>query len=324
MTATPTVAVQSLTHRYQERVALNAVSFDVPPSSIFCLLGPNGGGKTTLFKILATLLQPTSGTILVNGADVVSKPDEVRRGIGIVFQRPSLDGKLTVRENLMHQGHLYGLRGNELRARSGELLERFGVADRAGDRVDKLSGGLQRRVELAKSLLHRPRLLVLDEPSTGLDPGVRIALMQFLTELRDRDGVTSLLTTHLMDEAAACDHVAILDQGKLVAIGTPNQLREKIGGDIVTMTAPEPTKLASRIGERFSIKPEVVDGVVRIERERGHEFVPTLIEAFPGEIDSVTVGKPTLDDVFVHLTGRKLDWESATEEVDPRRKVKAR
>ncbi len=300
------VELTSLTHHYGERVALHQVTLQVERGSIFALLGPNGGGKTTLFKILTTLLTPTSGTARVAGADVATERDRVRTRIGIVFQKPSLDGKLTVLENLTHQGHLYGLSGKELRRRSHEAMERFRFADRANDRVETLSGGLQRRVELAKGLLHRPEVLILDEPSTGLDPGARADLMVHLRELRERDGVTSLLTTHLMDEADRCDRVGILDSGRLVVLGTPTDLKATIGGDVVTIHSGNPDSLAARAKERFSCKVDVLDGTVRIERQRGHQFVPQLIEAFPGEIDSVTVGKPTLDDVFLHLTGHRL------------------
>ncbi len=300
------VELTSLTHHYGERVALHQVTLQVERGSIFALLGPNGGGKTTLFKILTTLLTPTSGTARVAGADVATERDRVRARIGIVFQKPSLDGKLTVLENLTHQGHLYGLSGRELQRRSREAMERFRFADRANDRVETLSGGLQRRVELAKGLLHRPEVLILDEPSTGLDPGARADLMVHLRELRERDGVTSLLTTHLMDEADRCDRVGILDSGRLVALGTPTDLKATIGGDVVTIHSGNPDSLAARAKERFSCKVDVVDGTIRIEREHGHQFVPQLIEAFPGEIDSVTVGKPTLDDVFLHLTGHRL------------------
>ncbi|MEK7757241.1 MAG: ABC transporter ATP-binding protein [Planctomycetota bacterium] len=300
------VEVASLTHRYGDRVALDGVTLSVDRGAIFALLGPNGGGKTTLFKILTTLITPTSGTARVAGADVVAERNRVRGRIGIVFQKPSLDGKLTVLENLTHQGHLYGLWGQELRRRGEEVLEQFRLTDRANDRVDTLSGGLQRRVELAKGLLHKPEVLILDEPSTGLDPGARADLMAHLHELRDRDGVTSLLTTHLMDDADRCDRVGILDRGKLVALGTPSDLKAMIGGDVLTIHSGNPASLASRANERFVCKAEVVDGAVRIEGERGQEFVPQLIEAFPGEIDGVTVGKPTLDDVFLRHTGRRL------------------
>jgi ABC-2 type transport system ATP-binding protein len=288
------ITVDKLTHRYGDRLALDAVSFTVQRGEIFGLLGPNGGGKTTLFRILTTLIPPTEGT--VQSVD--------RSRFGVVFQSPSLDKKLTVAENLRHHGHLYGLSGASLRQRMDELLARFGLADRRNDLVEKLSGGLRRRVELAKGLLHKPELLLLDEPSTGLDPLVRRELGDYLEELRDKDGVTVVLTTHIMDEAERCDRLALLDSGKLVALDTPAALKEQVGGDVVTVT---PASLREAIEKRFNVQAKVVDNTVRIEWPRGHEFVPELIEAFPGKVDSVSVGKPTLEDVFIHLTGHRIE-----------------
>ena len=302
----PFVQVEALTHRYGERLALHDVTFPVARASLFALLGPNGSGKTTLFKILTTVLTPSSGSARIAGADVVSERARVRRKIGVVFQQPSLDLKLTVRENLLHQGHLYGLSGTTLKARSADLLTRFGVARRSGDLAGTLSGGLQRRVELAKALLHRPELLILDEPSTGLDPGARWELMSYLEELRDRDGVTSLMTTHQTDEAERCDRVGVMDGGSCVALDTPTALKAMIGGDVLTIQTTEPVVLAKKVAARLGASAEAIDGVLRIEREHGHAFVPKLIEACPGEIKSVTVGKPTLEDVFIHLTGHRL------------------
>lgn len=309
----PAVQTTALTHRYGERLALDHVDLKAARGSILALLGPNGGGKTTLFKILTTLLVPSEGTASVAGFDVRRDRDAVRGSVGIVFQKPSLDDKLSVIENMQNQGNLYGMSGTGLRSRSMELLERFGLGDRAGDRVATLSGGLQRRVELAKGLLHRPNILILDEPSTGLDPGARAGLMDYLQELRDRDGVTSLLTTHLMDEADRCDQVAILDEGRLIATGTPASLKGTIGGDVLTVRCDDPGLLSQKASDRFDVSTKVLDGAVRIERDRGHEFVPDLIEAFPGEINSVTVGRPTLDDVFLHLTGHRL-WDNGTDD----------
>jgi ABC-2 type transport system ATP-binding protein len=291
------VDVEGLTHRYGERAALDGVAFSVRAGEVFGLVGPNGGGKTTLFKILSTALVPTSGTARVAGIDV--RDGAVRRKIGVVFQAPSLDGKLTVAENLLHHGHLYGLSGGGLRQRIGEELTRFGLADRAGDRVEKLSGGLQRRVELAKSLLHRPEVLLLDEPSTGLDPGARRDLWDALRGLK---GVTVLLTTHLLEEAERCDRLAILHKGRVVALGEPLALRAEIGGDVVTVRSRDAEKLAAGIREKLGESPQLVDGTVRLARDRGHEFVGRLVEAFPGMIDSVTVAKPSLEDVFMSKT----------------------
>jgi len=291
------VDVEGLTHRYGERVALDGISFSVRSGEVFGLVGPNGGGKTTLFKILSTALTPSSGTARVAGIDV--RDDAVRRKIGVVFQSPSLDGKLSVGENLLHHGHLYGLSGGGLRQRIGEELARFGLTDRTGDRVEKLSGGLQRRVELAKSLLHRPEVLLLDEPSTGLDPGARRDLWDALRGLK---GVTVLLTTHLLEEAERCDRLAILHKGKVVAIGEPMALRGEIGGDVVTVRSRDPQQLAAGIREKLGEQAEVVDGTVRLSKDRGHELVGRLVESFPQLVESVTVAKPSLEDVFMSKT----------------------
>jgi len=303
------LAVEALTHRYRERVALNNVSFTVAQGEIFGLLGPNGGGKTTLFRILSTLVAPRQGNVRMFGIDILRGRSEIRRRIGVVFQAPSLDRKLTVVENLRHQGHLYNLRGQELQSRIDELLGRFGMADRKADLVETLSGGQRRRVELAKGLLHKPQVLLLDEPSTGLDPRVRRELTEYLEQLRDKDGMTILLTTHLMEEADRCDRIALLDRGNLVALSTPRELKEAIGGDVISVEARQPEPLAEQIAKRFGIEARVLDGSVRIERANGHKFITELVEAFPGQIDAVSVHKPTLEDVFIRLTGHRFEGD---------------
>jgi len=306
------VEIKDLFHRYKTREALSGLSLRVAPSETFAFLGPNGSGKTTLFKILSTSFLPSSGDVKIHGLDLRKDVKAIRRKIGVVFQSPSLDRKLTVRENLMHQGHLYGLHGHELKQRSEEMLERLGIGDRAGDLTEKLSGGLKRRVELAKGLLHRPELLLLDEPSTGLDPGARIDLWKYLHRLREREGVTILVTTHLMDEAEQCDRVAILNEGKLVCDGKPEALKKEVSGDVVLVQAHELKKLAEKIEEKFQTKIIMADGSLQIEHEHGAQFVARLVEAFPGEIQSVTFRKPTLEDVFIHQTGHQF-WEEKKE-----------
>jgi ABC-2 type transport system ATP-binding protein len=283
------------------------VGFSVAAGDVFALLGPNGGGKTTLFRIVSTLLRPTSGTVEVFGLDIVKQASEVRRRLGVVFQSAAVDPWLTVLENLRHHGYLYGLSRSALDRGIERALERFGLTARASDRVSTLSGGLRRRVELAKALLPQPQLLILDEPSSGLDPTARRDLLSELKRLRDDAGTTVVLTTHIMEEATVADRVGILHEGRLAAIGTPADLTDALGGDILTIDpVGDPASLASKLHDHFGIKAHVVDGQIRIERRRAHEFVPTLIEGLPGEIATVSVGRPTLDDVFTHHTGARL------------------
>lgn len=322
----PIIAVRDLVHRYQDRTALNGISFDVRPAELFGLLGPNGSGKTTLFRILSTLMVPTSGSANIAGFDAVREPGALRRHIGVVFQAQSVDPKLTAYENLWHQGHLYGLRGRDLRERITEILTRVGLLDRRDDRVETFSGGMQRRIELAKGLLHHPEVLLLDEPTTGLDPGARHDLWQYLQILRDQERVSIIVTTHLMEEAERCDRLAILNEGNLVALGTPEVLTREIGGDVILLEAREPQTLADRIRSKFHVDATVMDNQVRLEIENGHRFVPDVVEAFPGEIQSLSVSKPTLEDVFIHRTGHRF-WNeevSSSPEVSKKGKRKGR
>jgi ABC-2 type transport system ATP-binding protein len=308
------ISVQEILHRYEGRTALDGVSFDVRPAEIFGLLGPNGSGKTTLFRILSTLMKPTAGRAIIMGYDAAKDAAALRRRIGVVFQAQSVDEKLTAYENLWHQGHLYGLHGAALKARILEILGRVGLADRANELVETFSGGMSRRVELAKGLLHHPSVLLLDEPTTGLDPGARRDLWQYLKILRDDEHVSVLVTTHLMEEAERCDRLAIFNDGKLVALGTPAELRSEIGGDVVLLEVNgDPVQLAQRIQSRFSLPATVLGNRIRIEMEQGHRFITAVVEAFPGEIQSVSVSKPTLEDVFIDRTGHRFWSETQPE-----------
>lgn len=310
----PVISVQNLVHRYENRTALNGVSFDVRPAEVFGLLGPNGSGKTTLFRILSTLMIPTAGRALVMGCDVAQDAPRLRRQIGVVFQAQSVDPKLTAYENLWHQGHLYGLRGSSLKKRVAEILSRVGLSDRAKERVETFSGGMQRRIELGKGLLHHPGVLLLDEPTTGLDPGARRDLWQYLQILRDEEHVSVLVTTHLMEEAERCDRLAIMNEGNLVALGTPEELKSEIGGDVVMLDAArDASALAEHIRARFHVEATALGNQVRIEQEGGHRFVPDVVEAFPGEIQAISVSKPALEDVFIRRTGHKF-WSEGSEE----------
>jgi ABC-2 type transport system ATP-binding protein len=311
--AKPVISVENLVHRYGDRVALNGVSFEVRPAELFGLLGPNGSGKTTLFRILSTLMLPTGGRATIMGCDAAQDPARLRRQIGVVFQAQSVDIKLTAYENLWHQGHLYGLRGSSLKRRIHEILSRVGLEDRAKELVETFSGGMQRRIELAKGLLHHPGVLLLDEPTTGLDPGARRDLWQYLQMLRDEEHVSVLVTTHLMEEAERCDRLAIVNEGNVVALGTPGELKSEIGGDVVLLEAAHNAGLlAERIRARFHIETTVLEKQVRIEREGAHRFVTEVVEAFPGEIEAMSVSKPALEDVFIRRTGHKF-WTEQTD-----------
>jgi ABC-2 type transport system ATP-binding protein len=310
LTKVPTaVEVASVSHRYGDRLALDDVSFAVEQGEIFGLLGPNGGGKTTLFRLLTTLLPVQSGRIAIVGGDVATHPALIRTKLGITFQSPSLDGKLTVRENLRHQGHLYGLRGDASLTRIAEVADWLGIADRLDERADVLSGGLKRRVEIAKSLLHKPEVLILDEPSTGLDPGVRFDLWEVLSRVRKDHGVTVLVTTHLMDEAERCDRLAILDRGRLVSLGTPAELRASVGGDSVTIAGHDIDRLAAQITERFQFLPRKLGNELRIEHPRALDVLRDIAAAFPDDITGIALARPSLEDVFINRTGHRF-WDA--------------
>lgn len=305
------IDIQHLSYSYGQRRALDDVSLSIKSGEVFGFLGPNGSGKTTLFRVLSTLVPPQGGKVTMLGLDLASSRDEVRKHIGVVFQSPSVDKQLTPLENLRHHGHLYGLRGRELEGRISEMLDRFDLADRRDEYVQNLSGGLRRRVELAKGLLTRPEILLMDEPSTGLDPTARLDMWAALKAAQEATGVTILVTTHLMDEGERCDRLAIMDVGKVVASGTPGELKDRVGGDVITLTGRDLPALRSGMQRKFAMPVEEMEGVLRLERPRAHEFVPQLVEQLPGLIESVSVGKPTLEDVFIHVTGHRFKEREA-------------
>lgn len=304
-------------------LALDGVTFTVKPGEVFGILGPNGSGKTTLFRVLSTMLRPSAGekaspgTARIMGHDVLTHPAEARARLGVVFQSPSLDGKLTATENLRHHGRLYGLGGKDLTNRINQWLAFFGLTDRRNEFVERFSGGMRRRLEVAKALLHEPKLLLMDEPATGLDPAARRDLWQKLLQLRADKHMTIVLTTHLMDEAERCDRLAIMAGGKLITVDSPDHLKARIGGDVITLE-PERTdngnaadQLAADITAQFGpwnegAAPTVIDGRVRFEKPDGARIAAEAASTFPGRIRSLTVGRPTLEDVFLHLTGASL------------------
>ena len=302
----PAISISNLSHSYGQRTALSDLSLDISPNEIFAFLGPNGSGKTTLFRILSTLIPPQSGAVRILNLALPRDTNQIRPQIAVVFQSPSLDKQLTAEENLRHHGHLYGLRGRELTNRIDESLSRFNLSDRRKEIVNTFSGGLRRRVELAKGLLTRPQILIMDEPSTGLDPVARLELWTALAAARQQQNLTILLTTHLMDEADKCDRLAIMDQGKLIALGTPAELKQQIGGDVITLTTPDPQRLSTSLREEFQIESQTIDSTIRFEKQNAAEFVPILIKSLPDQISTLSISKPTLEDVFIRMTGRRL------------------
>jgi len=323
----PAIIVRDLVKSFGNRRALDGISLEVRRGELFCLLGPNGGGKSTLFRILATLSLPDAGSAEVAGHNAVTDAAEVRARLGVVFQSPSLDGKLTILENLRCGGALYGMKGAELESRITEATKALNLTDRRNDLVETLSGGLQRRAEIAKCLLIRPEVLLLDEPSTGLDPGARLDLWAALENLRNQHGVTALCTTHLMEEAARADRVGIVSAGKLVALGTPDELTSAIGGDVISLGASKETGadlLAQAITAKTGITATVVEGEVRIEHAEAYAFAARLAGEFPGEISSLRIARPTLEDVFIARTGRLFADQDLEPDATPTARKKNR
>jgi ABC-2 type transport system ATP-binding protein len=310
--AATAIRAAGVSHFYGTRQALVDLSLEIHAGELFAVLGPNGGGKTTLFRLLSTLIPLQRGSVSVLGHDLSREAHAIRKLLGVVFQAPSLDRKLTVAENIRLQAALYGLAGQELSRRLDELLEHFALRDRAGELTERLSGGLRRRVELAKGMIHRPQLLLLDEPSTGLDPAARSDLWQYLRELKNAEGTTILLTTHYLDEADGADHIAILNEGRLVALGRPEDLRSQVGGDSITIETAEPDVLARDVRDRLGLAARVVEDSVRLEVPDGHTWIARIIEAFPGRVSAIRLGKPTLEDVFIARTGHRF-WRERQE-----------
>lgn len=307
MTDSFLIDVNHVTHRYGSLTALDDVTFQVPSGSMFGLLGPNGGGKSTLFKIFSTQLLPSAGNISISGLNLYDNPDEIRNRLAVVFQHPSIDTKLTVRENLRHHGWLYGLRGRDLSDRIAEILRRFTLKTRAGDRVETLSGGMRRKVEIAKGVLSRPEILLMDEPSTGLDPGARRDLWELIRELNRNDSITIVVTTHLMDEAENCDTIGILDQGHLVTIGSPGELKKSVGSQVIEIQTDHVDGVISFLKTQYAADFTTLENKVLFEHRRGHELIPELMEALASEVSGIAVRQPTLEDVFIHYTGRRFE-----------------
>ena len=299
------ICVENVSHKFGERIALDSITLQVMPGEMYGLLGPNGSGKTTLFRILCTMLSPDRGRIRLLGKNA----SDVRSYIGVVFQHPSLDARLTVLENLRHQGHLYGLKGRPLSQRIEEVLDMMNLTDRARDRVEVLSGGLQRRVELCKSLLHHPEVLIFDEPCTGLDPSARRRFWDDLDILRRTYGTTLVLTTHFMEEAERCDRIGILDSGRLIAEGTPETLKRTVGCEIITLETSDSKSLQLQIEKVLGRDVQIIDGQVRIACDNGQQLLAQLYPLLREKVQAMTLSVPTLEDVFVQRTGHGFHVE---------------
>ncbi len=295
----------AVSHRYGQHLALNQLQLQVNVGEIFALLGPNGSGKTTLFRLISTLAKLQAGEIRVMGNSIDSATPLVRAAMGVVFQSPSLDPKLTVSENIDCQAALYGIYGAQLTSRKAEVVEQFGLQDRLKTPAEQLSGGLKRRVELAKVILHRPRFLLMDEPSTGLDPSARLDLWHTLKDLQRNSQVTVLMTTHLLDEADKADRIAIMHQGATVAVGQPNQLRRSLGEQVLSIQTSNQNAVIDWLNAR-SIVSQQIEGQLRVAQLNAAQLVAPLVEAFGAELQSLTLGQPSLEDVFAARTGHRF------------------
>jgi len=301
--------VRDLVRKYKDFLAVKGVTFDVPEGEIFGFLGPNGAGKSTTIQILATLLKPTEGTAVVNGFDIRNEPDKVRQSIGLVFQDPSLDERLTARENLYFHAMLYNVETTIMKKRMAEVLEMVELADRQKDQVKTFSGGMRRRLEIARGLVHYPKVLFLDEPTVGLDPQTRKRIWEYIHYLRDKEGLTIFLTTHYMDEAENCQRIAVIDHGEIVALDTPENLKSVIGGDVIKISTDNNEEVLPVIKNRLQVKAEKQGDYIAIQVEKGEIFIPRLAVELKGRINSMVIKKPSLDDVFLHLTGREIREE---------------
>ena len=314
MPKSPIIQVENLVKKYGKLTAVNDISFTVDEGESFGLLGPNGAGKTTVINILCTLSKPTAGKALINGFDVNKQRDQVRQSIGLVFQDPSLDDRLTALENLEFHSRVYNIPRAERKERMEQVLNMVELWERRRDVVKTFSGGMKRRLELARGLLHYPKVLFLDEPTLGLDPQTRHRIWDFILELRKKEGTTVFLTTHYMDEAEYASRIAVIDYGKLVALDTPRGLKSMVGGDIITLDTADNNKAQAELKERYQIEANNDSGQLTFETANGDRFIPTLTKELKTEISSISLRRPTLDDVFLKLTGHGLRDEAVRSE----------
>jgi ABC-2 type transport system ATP-binding protein len=307
------IEVKNLSKKFDRITAVDGISFSVAKGEIFGFLGSNGAGKSTTISMLATLVEPTGGEAWINNFNILTDRNDVRKSIGLVFQDPSLDDRLTAEENLRFHARLYGVSADDYKKRVEEVLELVELKDRRNDIVQTFSGGMRRRLEIARGLIHYPAVLFLDEPTLGLDPQTRAHLWEYVLRLKREKEMTIFMTTHYMNEAENCDRIAIIDRGKIVALDTPAELKKKIGGDIIRMKSVEKEKLEKELKERYELEvKEGEDGTVQIEVANAETFMPRLFNELDSKIESVELRRPTLDDVFLALTGRRIREEHAS------------
>jgi len=318
------IEVKNLTEKFDGLVAVNNVSFAVKKGEIFGFLGPNGAGKSTTINMLSTILAPSEGEAFVNNFSILTQRDEVRKSIGLVFQDPSLDDRLTAEENLRFHAKLYGVSKAEYKERMEEVLRLVDLWDRRGDIVRTFSGGMKRRLEIARGLIHYPAVLFLDEPTLGLDPQTRAHLWSYILKLKREKEMTIFMTTHYMNEAENCDRIAIIDYGKIIALDTPVNLKAEVGGDVIRMKSDAEPSLKRELEEKYGVEVKEEDGVLWIEVANGDQFLPRLFNELTTKIDAIELRKPTLEDVFLHFTGHAIREEEASDKENMRQQMRMR
>jgi len=315
---------KNLVKKFGKLEAVKGVSFVVQEGEIFGFLGPNGAGKTTTINMLCTLLAPTAGEAIVNGFNVIKERDQVRGSIGLVFQEPTLDDYLTAEQNLRFHAYAYSIPKKTLEPRMKALLDMVELWDRRKEKIDTYSGGMQRRLEIARGLLHHPKVLFLDEPTLGLDPQTRSRIWNHIHELRKKENLAIFMTTHYMDEAENCDRIAIIDYGKIVALDTPDNLKDAFGGDVVTIKTEDNDKAESLLKEQYNLQAEQENGAIRFTVPHGEEFLPGFVSGFPLCLISIGLHRPTLEDVFLKLTGRAIREQDVDQMQHMKRKMRMR
>ncbi len=317
------IKIENLSKRFGDFTAVNNISLEVAEGTIFGFLGPNGAGKTTTINILCTLLAPTSGKISIAGYDCLKEPSEVRKAIGIVFQDTTLDKDLTAYENLMFHAYLYDVKKSEIKKRIDDALHFVGLYERSGDLVKIFSGGMKRRLEVARGMIHRPKVLFLDEPTLGLDPQSRANLWEYIVELPKKHNVTIFMTTHYMEEAEVCNDIAIIDNGKIIASGTPEELKKTIGGDVIYIRTSDNARARVEIEKLFNVKVSEENNELFLTTLKGDACIPELIKAIGEKVLSVRLQRPTLNDVFLKMTGKQIREQNGSSEDTIKETVRA-